>query len=819
VSIFNANGVLGLSMYLKNSLFAVKSYLAGSPLRSTWQLGHGVRLQNGLPRFLPWEVRTRIRSGDPATIRWVNSLLFVYKGLTKTGPIEMRNLASIASPLPVIDRSGFWEFCKHFFVEHLVPLDEVPDSYTFRPSSFPLSAKAGPNGPVAAFAIAADAAAWVDRKTRTGKCELERWLEGVGYPGLWSLIEDLGKAYLNGEYNFVYKASLPSLKPALRAYFGKREWKGIQHKVVDFSPRRHDAGSGHPLMLGKLAFLREAAGKVRVVAIVDSFRQWLLEPVHLYLFKLLKSLPADATFDQQGKVQEFASRGYKDLFSYDLKSATDMIPRVLYLDALRPILGELTDLWYDLMVGIPFHYPKDRLDPRVHEGYAKIFYGRGQPMGALSSWASLAYLHHMLVLYAHHICVLDGLEPPIRGIFNDYLVLGDDIVIANRNVAEQYVKICAEFDIPIGMSKSLVSSKGAFEFASNFFVNGVNLSPVSFREDVSVRTYSQRIALGMRMYSRGWLDNCPSLASGLTRFLRSLVSPGLWKRYQDCLRNQTVVPAMSRLVQSAALSRITLAGSAVGALNLFGSFEPRNLVLLLVGRFQESTVCKKTACHTLAKCIGMEVERLKEVNRRSESSLKVLWPRLGFTSVTGYRLPMDLSLFYRNTISLPPLSRLITGPRPPLPRGEQQAPYLFIPLLMELIYELRRMEDTLNEALDSSVELEWQVLDDALQLLYRAMRTPDLPDLRLGDPELPFDHIMIEAVSLLKRDRRAWNAQGTIFSTGDDSWIRCCRLLHRVWKEQVPLESTTQTLLHLMVEAGSSTQLEEEPLPMARATD
>jgi hypothetical protein len=174
VSIFNANGVLGLSMYLKNSLFAVKSYLAGSPLRSTWQLGHGVRLQNGLPRFLPWEVRTRIRSGDPATIRWVNSLLFVYKGLTKTGPIEMRNLASIASPLPVIDRSGFWEFCKHFFVEHLVPLDEVPDSYTFRPSSFPLSAKAGPNGPVAAFAIAADAAAWVDRKTRTGKCELER---------------------------------------------------------------------------------------------------------------------------------------------------------------------------------------------------------------------------------------------------------------------------------------------------------------------------------------------------------------------------------------------------------------------------------------------------------------------------------------------------------------------------------------------------------------------------------------------------------------------------------------------------------------------
>jgi hypothetical protein len=50
--------------------------------------------------------------------------------------------------------------------------------------------------------------------------------------------------------------------------------------------------------IGKLSTKKEAAGKVRVFAMVDVWTQSLLKPLHLALFEFLKSLPNDGTFDQ-----------------------------------------------------------------------------------------------------------------------------------------------------------------------------------------------------------------------------------------------------------------------------------------------------------------------------------------------------------------------------------------------------------------------------------------------------------------------------------------------------------------------------------------
>jgi hypothetical protein len=50
--------------------------------------------------------------------------------------------------------------------------------------------------------------------------------------------------------------------------------------------------------IGKLSMKKEAAGKVRVFAMVDVWTQSLLKPLHLALFEFLKSLPNDGTFDQ-----------------------------------------------------------------------------------------------------------------------------------------------------------------------------------------------------------------------------------------------------------------------------------------------------------------------------------------------------------------------------------------------------------------------------------------------------------------------------------------------------------------------------------------
>jgi hypothetical protein len=61
-------------------------------------------------------------------------------------------------------------------------------------------------------------------------------------------------------------------------------------------------------------------------------------------------------------------------------------------------------------------------------------------------------------------------------------VLGDDIVIANGRVAQQYLLLLEAIGVKVGLAKSLVSRKGALEFAKKFFVNGVDCSPVAFKE-------------------------------------------------------------------------------------------------------------------------------------------------------------------------------------------------------------------------------------------------------------------------------------------------------------------------------------------------
>lgn len=40
-------------------------------------------------------------------------------------------------------------------------------------------------------------------------------------------------------------------------------------------------------------------------------------------------------------------------------------------------------------------------DPRVQPTLTPLKYAVGQPMGALSSWASLALCHHLLVQLSH----------------------------------------------------------------------------------------------------------------------------------------------------------------------------------------------------------------------------------------------------------------------------------------------------------------------------------------------------------------------------------------------------------------------------------
>lgn len=92
-------------------------------------------------------------------------------------------------------------------------------------------------------------------------------------------------------------------------------------------------------------------------------------------------------------------------------------------------------------------------------------------MGAYSSWAMLALVHHAIVQYC-------ASKVGYRGWFPDYAVLGDDIVIADREVAQAYVRFMKDVGVGIGFHKSLISNNLSCEFAKRFFFKGKEVTPL-----------------------------------------------------------------------------------------------------------------------------------------------------------------------------------------------------------------------------------------------------------------------------------------------------------------------------------------------------
>jgi len=94
--------------------------------------------------------------------------------------------------------------------------------------------------------------------------------------------------------------------------------------------------------VGQLQFKEEAAGKLRIFAMVDVWTQSILKPLHDFLFAFLRSLPNDGTFDQNAAFERAQTKSHVSgcCFGYDLSSATDRLPILLQIAILKPILGD-----------------------------------------------------------------------------------------------------------------------------------------------------------------------------------------------------------------------------------------------------------------------------------------------------------------------------------------------------------------------------------------------------------------------------------------------------------------------------------------------
>lgn len=80
-------------------------------------------------------------------------------------------------------------------------------------------------------------------------------------------------------------------------------------------------------------------------------------------------------------------------------------------------------------------------------------------MGAYSSWPAMALTHHALVRYA---ALRAGTSSKGR-----YVILGDDIVIADSAIAKEYVTVMAELDVTISEAKTH-TSQNLYEFAKRW---------------------------------------------------------------------------------------------------------------------------------------------------------------------------------------------------------------------------------------------------------------------------------------------------------------------------------------------------------------
>jgi hypothetical protein len=514
-------------------------------------------------------------------------MLFSYKGILGTWQEPRLSEGSICNPHPDILNAShyleFKEFCRMFWRELV---NRGLGSPNFKVSNAFFSTHAGPNHSVTIFGAGIDAFLWerldyfgkklgiteegtimrtdtpefkifklIQEVSGVSRNYIREWLEATGQPELWKQIRLTAKMFaLNNnvlqsvkDHNDLYEVILQpgmtwSDKKGIFTVHAKDTpapaWSS-QYLYNFFGLNTAGYRFKEPT-LQRLHNLYEAAGKVRTIAIVDYWTNFVLKPLHDWMFAVLRLLPQDATFDQEGRVKEFSTRGYTEVYSYDLKSATDLIPFALYRALFSWVFPErVIDLWADLLVNRNFLVPKSTLKAFPHDP-RRIRYSTGQPMGALTSWASMALVHHALVLYAAVSSGTVSLEKLLT--FIDYMVLGDDIVIANRVVAEQYVAIMQALHVPLSLSKSHISDLGMFNFANQTFVKDVNVSPVSLREEINTASLPERVELTLRMARRGWMD----LASRtwVTPLMKKLLGPDVWFRLLPDIQKRVVPPVI-----------------------------------------------------------------------------------------------------------------------------------------------------------------------------------------------------------------------------------------------------------------------------------
>lgn len=509
VKIREHQGQRGLAIHLKAANVVLLRYIAGEPLTDPRLAGAAVACtRTGLPRLIVGNHRKRIKQGDVGAIRFWLGLFTLYRVLDFKGKVSFSSVVGEGKYIPS-DFMKTWDEFAIRFRNNLIKLGGTK----FRTDFVPLQ-RLNPGDPFMPFS-AAEGHYPPEASERTRHLYKKSYTEQLwGYtvrfiPLLKSGAnsKDGSTSVMNIVDDCLSWITRPGfLKHLVTLVHLTRNWPLLEHPPWFLAKKREAKAQNHqddsriaralkdkiplePLEginasgdLGRLHIVEEP-GKMRVVAMVDCLTQWFLYPLHRFIFdKLLRVIPQDGTFDQMRPVKKLIEsmreKGLYECFSYDLSAATDRIPVILQ----QRLLGVFTTQefafhWRHLLASRYFRIPKWCVEflPKWYNppwGNRRLVkYAVGQPMGAYSSWAMLALVHHAIVQLA-------AMRAGVESWFQLYAVLGDDVVIGDRGVALEYVRIMEEIGVNIGFHKSIISKNRSLEFAKRFFYKGVEVTPL-----------------------------------------------------------------------------------------------------------------------------------------------------------------------------------------------------------------------------------------------------------------------------------------------------------------------------------------------------
>lgn len=235
---------------------------------------------------------------------------------------------------------------------------------------------------------------------------------------------------------------------------------------------------------------------------------------------VLNGINQDCTHDQN-KFTKFLNLS-KPSWCLDLKDATDRFPLEIQERILKVITNEsISKSWSRILVELPFDFRSE-----------KLTYSKGQGMGAYTSFPMFALSHHVIVKIASRRAGITR--------FKDYAILGDDIIIQDKQVSDHYKEIMNHLKVDISLTKSY--SGNLIEFCKRYFYKGEEFSPYSISSLCSSwKSYPLLLNHIDQMKARGYFLNATQDSLSFIDILYTTMRP--WyktKVLQKCKINNAI---------------------------------------------------------------------------------------------------------------------------------------------------------------------------------------------------------------------------------------------------------------------------------------